>query len=254
MESGSNKMVYPQGRPTMLRKISVHCGDRSFEGNFLQKNGYPHWFFDEVLRDFTKTIEPAVGSTQVTEVAGNEESQSHVQASGVDPASDSVEKPSFRHFLKVPYIGRPSILFSKRVRKVFKTITDEKLRITYSTSKVHDFFRVKDQDPKELLTNVVYRFTCLSDSNIKYIGYSNRSLRERVKEHLAGGTRISDHIGTCQSCSRKSITSEDFAILKKCRRKNDTAIFEALLIKKYNPSLNIQLVKPGYSHQLRIFN
>ena len=128
---------------------------------------------------------------------------------------------------------------------MFETITGEKLRITYSTSKVQDYFRVKDQDPKELLTNVVYRFTCLSDSNTQYIGYTNRSLRERVKEHLAGGTRISDHIGTCQSCSRKSITTEDFVVLKKCRRKYDTAIFEALFIKKYNPSLNIQLVKAG---------
>ena len=147
-------------------------------------------------------------------MAGGEESQSHAGTSGDDPPSESVEKPSFRHFLKVPYIGRPSILFSKRVCKVFETITDEKLRITYSTSKVQDYFRVKDQDPKELLTNVVYRFTCLSDSNTQYIGYTNRSLRERVKEHLAGGTRISDHIGTCQSCSRKSITPEDFVVLK----------------------------------------
>ena len=143
-----------------------------------------------------------------------------------------------------PFISiRPSLL-----------ISEEKLRITYSTSKVQDYFRFKDQDHKELLTNVVYRFTCLSDSNTQYIGYTNRSLRERVKEHLAGGTRISDHIGTCQSCSRNSITSEDFVVLKKCCRKNDTAIFKALFIKKYNPSLNIQLVKPGYSHQLRIFN
>ena len=34
----------------------------------------------------------------------------------------------------------------------------------------------------------------------------------------------------------------------------DTSVFEALLIKRRNPLLNIQLSKPGYTHQLRIFN
>ena len=82
----------------------------------------------------------------------------------------------------------------------------------------------------------------------------NRTLKEHVKEHLAGGTRISDHIGICQTCSKNLITPQDFAILKKCRRKHDTAVFEALFIKRFNPSLNKQLIKPGYSHQLQMFN
>ena len=112
---------------------------------------------------------------------------------------------------------------------------------------------LKDRDPKELQTNVVYRFNCLSDSNVHYIGYMNRTLKEHVKEDLAGGTRISDHIGICQTCSKNLITPQDFAILKKCRRKHDTAVFEALFIKRFNPSLNKQLIKPGYSHQLQIF-
>ena len=154
----------------------------------------------------------------------------------------------------MPYIGRPSILYSRRLRSILNEVTQEEIRVVYSTTKIKDFFRLKDRDSKELLTNVVYRFNCLNDANVQYIGYTNRTLRERVKEHLAGGTRISDHIGSCQICSQKGITSENFTILKKCQRKHDTAVFEALLIKKFNPSLNIQLIKPGYSHQLQIFN
>ena len=171
-----------------------------------------------------------------------------------DEAPGEEQKPLFRHVLKVPYVGRPSILYSRRLRSVLSNVVPDGIRVVYDTTKVRNFFRLKDRDPKELQTNVVYRFNCLSDSNVQYIGYTNRTLRERVREHLAGGTRISDHIGACQTCGRDIINSQDFTVLKKCRRKYETAVFEALFIKRFNPSLNKQLIKPGYSHQLQIFN
>ena len=133
-------------------------------------------------------------------------------------------------------------------------ITTDEVRIVNTATKIKDHFRLKDTSPKELQNNVVYSFKCLTDSNIQYIGYTTRTLKERVTEHLSGGTRISDHIGVCTTCSQKKITTDNFVIIKKCRHKYDTAIFEALLIKRHNPKLNIQLIKPGYTHQLRIFN
>ena len=156
--------------------------------------------------------------------------------------------------LKVPYVGRPSILFVKRMKRVLNNTIARNARFVYTTSKVKDHFRVKDTDPKELLTQVVYSFKCRSDPDTEYIGYTNRTLNERVKEHSSGGTRISDHIANCHSCGSTKITCDDFSIIKKCRNWLDAAVYEALYIKRHSPILNKQLIKPGYSHTLLIFN
>ena len=124
----------------------------------------------------------------------------------------------------------------------------------YTTTKVKDHFQLKDALEKPLLSNVVYSFKCLGDPGIQYIGYTNRSLKERASEHLRGGTRISDHIAQCKACNSTKVTHEHFTVLKKCRSKWDTAVYEAIYIKRFNPVLNKQLVKPGYTHHLQIFN
>ena len=227
-----------------LHRADRVCSDKSLFSKEVDrlrdtfyKNGYPNWFFDKTIREFddeqTRNSQPKIPSN----TDASEENDS-----------------SFQHVLKVPYVGRPSILYAKRLRSVLKDVVKDKIRVVYSSTKVRDFFRIKDRDPKELQTNVVYSFRCLSDSNVQYIGYTNRALKERVKEHLSGGTRVSDHIGSCKTCSTRRITWDDFAIMKKCRRKHDTAVYEAIFIKRFNPSLNIQLIKPGYSHKLQIFN
>ena len=156
--------------------------------------------------------------------------------------------------LKVPYVGKPSILFARKMRKVLQNIIDDNVRIVYTTNKVGRHFRVKDADPKDLLTHVVYGFKCRRDSEILYVGYTNRTLKQRVNEHVSGGTRVSDHIAVCDTCKSSKITTDDFQILKKSQNWLDTSVHEALLIKRLNPPLNIQLSKPGYTHQLRIFS
>ena len=100
----------------------------------------------------------------------------------------------------------------------------------------------------------MYEFKCLEDPGIQYIGFTSRSLGERANEHLRGGTRISDHIGQCDKCGRTKITVNNFNIIKNCRTKIEAMIYEALFIKKFNPKLNLQLIKPGFTHNLKIFN
>ena len=129
-----------------------------------------------------------------------------------------------------------------------------KVRVVYTATKVKDQFRLKDATEDQLATNVVYSFKCLSDSGIQYIGYTNRALKVRVDEHLRGGTRVSDHIANCKGCNDHGVNYQSFTMLKKCRTMWDTAVYEALLIKRHNPVLNKQLVKPGYTHYLKIFN
>ena len=56
------------------------------------------------------------------------------------------------------------------------------IRTVYQTDKVGNYFVLKDKTPQTILPKVVYQFICPSDSETKYIGYTNRSLGERVKK------------------------------------------------------------------------
>ena len=122
---------------------------------------------------------------------------------------------------------------------------DYNIQIVYETTKVQNSFQLKDTISKALLTRVVYQFTCRGDPDIKYIGHTTRTLKERVSEHLRGGTSVSDHIGQCNDCLNQGVTLSDFQVLTTCRYKSDTSIFEALFIKEKDPVLNRQLIKPG---------
>ena len=104
------------------------------------------------------------------------------------------------------------------------------------------------------LSKVVYQFQCPGDPEIKYVGFTNRTISERVREHTRPGTAVFDHISTCTACQDEGITIKNFRILKKCRYKTDTAIHEALIIKKFRPVLNHNLKKPGWTWCLQLFN
>ena len=125
----------------------------------------------------------------------------------------------------------------------------------YETTRVCDAFQLKDTVPKELQAKVVYEFTCRGDPDVKYIGHTNRTLKERYLEHVRGESAVSDHIANCNACEHKGVTLDDFRVLKRCRYKRDTPKFEALLIKEKDPSLNRQLTKPGgKQYTLAIFD
>ena len=53
------------------------------------------------------------------------------------------------------------------------------------------FFSLKSQAPKELIANAVYKYTCLCDTSLTYIG--------KTKQHLA--VRSEDHFFTILSYS-----------------------------------------------------
>ena len=102
-------------------------------------------------------------------------------------------------------------------------------------------------------SNVVYEFTCRGDPNTKYIGYTNRTLEKRVKEHVSGGSAVSDHISVCNECNSKGVTINDFVILHRSHTKQETMVHEALAIKEKSPVLNKNLIKPGLTFTLMIF-
>ena len=88
------------------------------------------------------------------------------------------------------------------------------------------------------------------------IGYTNRTLKERVQEHLKGKTAVSDHIVGCEHCNKNGVSIDNFEVLKKCRNWSDTSVYEAIFIQKQNPILNRQLTNTTQYHTftLRVFD
>ena len=154
--------------------------------------------------------------------------------------------------MKIPYIGKISSVFGKKLRTILEK-SGQKVQIVYKTKKVTESFILKDRATKEMASKVVYEFMCRGDPDIRYIGYTNRTLKERFKEHVRGGTAISDHISVCQDCNGKGVTLDDFKILQRSHCKEETMVHEALAIKDKKPILNKNLVKPGKTFTLQIF-
>ena len=118
-------------------------------------NGYPKTFCERIVEEFL---------ANKTEISENE------------------EKPSA--LLKIPYCGKPSLLFAKRMRRLIKIIANVELKTVYTSTTVGSHFMLKDATPHSITPRVVYRFTCLKDSDTNYVGYTNRLLAERVHDHV----------------------------------------------------------------------
>ena len=109
----------------------------------------------------------------------------------------------------------------------------------FKSHKLQDEFR--SNEPKPNIINqqcVVYEFQCpLCDA--RYVGYTTRHLFQRIEEHRLQSSSIGKHLKSHHPVETPELTSH-FKILKKCRGKLECLIFEMLLIKELNPSLNKQ--------------
>ena len=159
---------------------------------------------------------------------------------------------------KVPFIGEASFKFSKQVTNLIKTKYNISVLPVNTTSKVEDYFSLKSVTPRSLRSNVVYKFSCLQDANLTYIGQSKRHLITRVGKHTSLGkigpqSEIKNHIYDCQECHSVKITCENFEILKSHRDSFAAKISEALCIRRSKPRLNKKLFGRGVSYLLKIF-
>ena len=107
----------------------------------------------------------------------------------------------------MPFVGNSSVTFGKKISDLIKDKFKLDVTILYETSKVGDFFSLKSQTPKALLSNVVYKFKCKLDANISYHGKTKRHLTTRVAEHgdLKAGekkTAVASHIVECPTCKQ----------------------------------------------------
>jgi hypothetical protein len=171
--------------------------------------------------------------------------------------TEKSDEMNFRFILKIPYVGQPSFQFQKKMDILFKNKFNISIVCVYNSFKVGRYFTLKCRSPLPIQTNVVYKFTCLRDAELTYVGKTTRHLVTRVHEHLTFGNNkpsaIKDHILACSSCKNGNIDVANFEIVKKCSSDYDTSIMEALAIKKKNPKLNKQLFASGASFLLNIF-
>ena len=111
---------------------------------------------------------------------------------------------------------------------------------------------MKCPTPKLLKANVVYKFDCLCDINISYIGKTKRHLATRIKEHRSEKSAIGQHLQTCHTCDH-NFNENQFKILSTGNSDFDCKIREALLIKSQKPTLNQQLLQNGSTFILCVF-
>ena len=88
---------------------------------------------------------------------------------------------------------------------------------------------MKCSTPSALQSNVVYKFNCLGDANISYIGYTACHLYTRAQEHLhptasAIKNALAVHVQRYADCSNSNLDIGNFNAIKRCRSEYETKI------------------------------
>ena len=150
---------------TLLYRCFKICSDWTKfkeELNFLKqislKNGYPQLFIDNCFKTFLDKLF----------IKSSERS--------------TVEKKTL--ILSLPYLGNISLQTRTKLMKSFKGILNCcKIQIVFkSQRKLASVFRFKDHLPYDLVSGVVYKYTCGSCKS-SYYGETDRHLKVRCGEH-----------------------------------------------------------------------
>ena len=162
----------------------------------------------------------------------------------------------FNLMIKIPFVGSISYEFKNKLSNLFFKDLNIEIFPIFTTTKLSNSFSLKSRTPKEITTNVVYKFTCVCDASLAYIGKTKRHLGVRSDEHLSYEKEqprgeIKTHLRLCEMCKKSTI--DNFEIVKKCLTDQEAKINEALIIKKENPQLNKNLFNKGSLFTLNIY-
>lgn len=201
--------------------------------NLFASNGYPGAYFNSALEKFLASL----GAVKI--------------------ALDGDEKPERKYLFGVPYVGKASNDFKKRITELIKENLQVDISTYFNSTKVSNYFSLKSKVPLALKARIVYKYSCLSDSDTFYIGKSKRHLVTRAKEHInpkeSNQSEVKNHIFQCDSCKSGKLSVNNFAVLKQCKDDYAARISEALLIKQFQPKINKQKLSKGQSYLLRVF-
>ena len=150
----------------------------------------------------------------------------------VNGNTQEIEK-EFAFTFGIPYIGKPSHTFSKKLKALIKNKFNVNMHIYFRVFKVSNYFQLKSSTPTKLLSNVVYKFSCRYNTAISYIGYTTRHLITNAHEHLnlnlIAKSAVKDHIYPCSYCFKTVLPVSNFEVNKKCNTGFEAKIQEAIL-------------------------
>ena len=194
------------------------------------KNAYPPDLVDKSVNDYFNLH--SISETTFQRSTSAQQTGSQLQ----------VSQDLKQAFLTIPYLGKCSIQFQRQISNQMKEhqITT---KAAYNTVKVSSYFSLKSTCSSLFKSNVIYRFRCSGDQSTSYIGESQRQLFKRILEHTTKATSTSavfEHLIGCNHCQSDGKISKRFEILRQCDWHN-VLTFEALLIRKHRPTLNVQL-------------
>ena len=162
-----------------------------------------------------------------------------------------------KYLLEIPYVGTASRDYKKKIAGLLKEHLNVDISTYFTSCKTGRFFSLKSKTPLDLMACVVYKYSCLKDSDTSYIGKTKRHIATRAMEHITPKesvkSEVKTHIFGCSTCKNSQLSLENFSILKQCKSDYTSKITEALFIKKFRPQLNKQLFNKGQSYLLRVF-
>ena len=186
----------------------------------LKKNSYPSGIIEQCIRSFLNKV--------------------HVLKKVIPTV------PKKELFIVLPYLGTLSSNLKQKLRTCFKNSLPQcNIRIIFkSANRLSSLFRFKDVIPKELQSDLVYKFSC-GNCNVTYYGKTERHLKVRSSEHIG----ISHLTGKRVECKPSAVSDHfllhnhdsdfnDFTIL--CRDNNGFRLLikESILISRDSPVLN----------------
>ena len=211
----------------LTRAKRVSSSEELFEEEVLylkdtfRANGYPRSFIENTIR------------RHLSETTTNGEKETITQ----DSQEENVQK---QVYFVLPYTGRASEKLHKRVKNEMLQ-HNIALLAAYRTTKVGSYFSLKSRVPALFKANVLYKFQCPRDENIHYIGETERQLFRRIEEHAKKqDSAINEHIRQCIGCKAEKNIANSFDIFRNSTTA-DILSEEAICIKMFAPSLNIQM-------------
>ena len=194
--------------------------------SIFKSNGYPMEFIESSISVFSQKVDDTSKETEKPPEVVTEE---------------NVEEK--RVYLVLPYVGRCS---QKLHRRISSEMAQHGITIlpAFRTTKVQSYFSLKTKTPPLFKADVVYKFECPCDKGSQYVGETERQFFIRVKDHCTASNNapsaVFDHVSQCADCDKAPNIVNQFSIIRQCTR-TDILSQEALCIKRYQPSLNIQL-------------
>jgi len=121
-----------------------------------------------------------------------------------------------------PNYGKPSRKFASQLSTLLKRKFNVRILIYFTTQKNGSYFNLKCKTPTALMSNVIYKFSCLRDVNMTYIGISTRHLVIRAREHIqinstSAKSAINQHISPCEKYKNSNLNVKSFQVIRQCQ-------------------------------------